>query len=283
MFDFDAALASAAKDAKSTALEALIMGPSGAGKSTLCGTFGCKTLYLYCPGENHGVKSAKSMGGADIQAMLLDCHDSELSEEDRADFILEYLHNLLGSIDQIKKREFGAVVIDGASELEYLIRSSSKWRLDCRTKKGEHNAFDEGKATINGFRTIINALKKLKTTLDIHVVLTCSLDVKELTAIGEISEAIPKLQGYSVAEAIVQQFGDILVVGRMVKNNQVKYKLQFMTEITKVSKEEKTHVIKKCLNFSPRIAGIKVGEGGLPAFMDADLSKVVELKKQHLK
>lgn len=291
MFDFDAALAAAAKDAKSTALGALIMGPSGGGKSWLCGTFGMSTLYIYCGGENHGVKSALgASGGKNIHPIYLDYQKSEPIEfvdrkpdnktkEDESD---ECLQNLLGilSTARFKKHGFKAVVIDGASELEYLIRNSSQWKKSCLTNKNTHNNFAEASSTINGFRPIVTALKDLQRNLDIHFAVTCMLDCKELSGTGEITEAAPKLQGYSVAEALVQQFGDVLVVGRMVKNNLVKHKLQFMTEITKTSKEE-NGTIKKCLNFSPRIAGVSVSD--LQPYMDADLSAIVEMKKKLFK
>lgn len=278
-FDFAAAIAAAAKDAKSTSLEALIMGPSGAGKSTLCGTLGIPTLYLYCSGENHGVKSVKTFGGKDITPIRIDHGCDSDDQTEMADSALSNLDEILTNKDLVRK--YKAIVIDGATELEYLIRKSSVWKTACLTKKEGHNNFEEPKATINGFRPILNQLKRLQSEFGTHYAMTCLLDVKELGRNGEIIEAMPKLQGYSVAEALVQQFGDILVVGRMEKNGEVKHKLQFMTDLTKTSKDE-TKTVKKCLNFSPRIAGIPIGgEDGLKNLMEADLEEVIKLKVKY--
>jgi energy-coupling factor transporter ATP-binding protein EcfA2 len=278
MFDFEAAIASASKDANSTALEALILGASGSGKSTLCGTLGCKTLYLYASGENHGVKAARSIGDKDVVPVCFD--ESKDFVPTTPDEALRNLLGILNDVALIKKHGFQAVVIDGASELEYLIRASAEWKKACTTAKGQHNGFEEPKATLNGFRPIVTALKNLQRQLGIHFAMTCILDVKEMGSNGEVVEASPRLQGYSVAESLVQQFGDVLVVGKMAKNNQIKYKLQFMTELTKTAKEE-NGTVKRSLNFSPRVAGVNVGPEGLPALMDADLEAVVELKKKH--
>lgn len=268
MFNFDAAIAQAEKDAKSLALEALVLACSGGGKSTLAGTFGVKTLYLYAQGENHGVKAARSVGGVDVVPLCFD--DGATPDE-----ALSRLTAILKDHANIKKHNFGAVVIDGASELETLIRSSDNWIKACKTSKGAHNTFEEPKATIAGFRPIITALKDLQRATGIHYMVTCILDVKDFGPNGEINEAMPRLQGYSVAETLVQQFGDVLVVGRMERSGQIKHKLQFATGLTKKSADE-AGTIKKMLNFSPRIAGLNVAD--LPPYLDADLKQVIALK-----
>lgn len=270
MFNFEAALVQAEKDASSTALEAIILAPSGGGKSTLAGTLGCKTLYLYASGENHGVKAARSVGGKDVVPV---CFDTARSPDDALQTLLEILSNN----EAVTKHGFGAIVIDGASELETLIRTSQSWKKACATSKGGHNSFEEPKATIAGFRPIITALKDLQRAHGVHFAMTCILDAKDLGPNGEICEAIPRLQGYSVAESLVQQFGDVLVVGRMEKNGAVKHKIQFATGLTKKSTDE-AGTIKRMLNFAPRIAGLNVGD--LPPYLDADLKQVIELKQK---
>lgn len=273
-FDFDKAIAEAAKDAKSTALEALVLGSSSSGKSSLFGTFGCKTLYLYSGGENHGVKSAYSTGATNVIAAKYDVYKEDGKIDPDAS-----LANCLSALSQpeiLRQKGVGAVAIDGASELEVLIRSSKAWLKACMTPKGSHNAFEETKATLAGFRPIITALKDLQRELGIHFAMSCILDVKELGSMGEVVEGAPKIQGYSVAESLCQQFGDVLVVGRMTKNGVAKHKLQFGTDLSKVAKEE-SGAPKKFLNFSPRIAGIKVAD--LPPYEEADLSKIIALKQ----
>jgi hypothetical protein len=100
------------------------------------------------------------------------------------------------------------------------------------------------------------------------------LDVKDMDGFGGISEAAPRLQGYGVCEAIVANFGDVLVVGRMTKGTDVKWKFQSLMDVKKVSKDE-NGTIKKILNFAPRLSGAT-----LPAIMDADLSQVIKLKEK---
>jgi hypothetical protein len=72
---------------------------------------------------------------------------------------------------------------------------------------------------------------------------------------------------------VVANFGDVLVVGKMTKGTDVKWKFQSLLDIKKVSKEE-NGTIKKILNFSPRLSG-----AAMPSIMDADLSKVVKMKR----
>jgi hypothetical protein len=270
MFDFDAAMKQAEKDASSTALEALILAPSGGGKSTLLGTMGVKTLYLYAAGENHGVKAARSLGGKDVVPV---CFDINRTPDDA----LITLQEILADTEQVQKHGFRAVVVDGASELETLIRTSQAWKKACATSKGSHNTFEEPRATIAAFRPVISALKSLQQKTNIHFAMTCILDVKDIGPNGEICEAVPRLQGYSVADSLVQQFGDVLVVGRMERQGTIKHKLQFATGLTKKSTDE-AGIIKRMLNFSPRIAGLNVAD--LPPYLDADLKQVIELKKK---
>lgn len=265
-FDYKAAMAQAELDAKSVALEAIILGASGSGKSTLLGTLGVKTLYLYASGENHGVKAARMMGAANVVPICFDANTTP-------DEALENIHSILRDVEFVKSQQFKAVVVDGASEIETLVRASKAWQKMCLTNKGTHNSFEEPKATIAGFRPIITALKDLQRATGVHFAVTCILDVRDLGPNGEIVDASPRLQGFSVAESLVQQFGDVLVVGKMSKNKEVKYKLQFATDLTKTAKEE-NGTVKRLLNFSPRITGVSK----LQPFMDASLTDVINLK-----
>jgi hypothetical protein len=268
MFNFEAAIAQADKDAKSTALEAIILAPSGGGKSSLAGTFGVKTLYCYGSGENHGIKAAKKQGGDLVVGVCYDMHASP-------DEALGNLQSILNDSDKLVKMGIKAIVIDGATELEDLVRGSMAWKKACLTAKGTHNTYEEQKATLSCIRPLITALKELQRKHGMHFALTCTLDVKDLGAFGEITDASPRLKGFAVAESLVQQFSDVIVVGRMVKGTDIKHKIQFMTELTKTSKEE-NGTVKRTINFSPRISGFNLSE--LPPILDADLSKLVEMK-----
>ncbi len=270
-FDFKGAMEKAKRDAESTALEALILGPSGSGKSYRAGTFGCKTLYLYGGGESHGVQAAKQESDGNLVPLRYD-HESGSS-----DTTLQNALDILGDKAFIQKLGIKAVYMDGASELEFLIRNSQKFKDSCKNTKGVHNAFDEPKVTVTLFRPIIEALKELRTEFGIHIAMSCIIDVKEYGDNGEIVECAPRILGYGVAESLIQQFGDTLVVGKMVhpKTGESARKFQFMTDVVKTSKEE-SGVVKKTINFSPRIAGVKT----LPKYLDAKFTEVIALKQK---
>ena len=192
-----------------------------------------------------------------------------------ADDAIANLLTVLRDYERVKRMGFGAVVVDGASELEVLIRNSTAWKKACQTAKGGHNTFAEPTETLNCFRPIVTAMKDLQRATGVHFYMTCIIDVKDMGPNGEITEASPRLKGYSVAEGLIQQFGDILVVGRMEKNGEVRHKVQFATTLTKKSSDEKG-TIKRILNFSPRISGFAVHE--LPEIADASMKQIAEVK-----
>ena len=78
-----------------------------------------------------------------------------------------------------------------------------------------------------------------------------------------------------VVEGILQQFGDVLLVGKMVKDDKISHRIQFNGTVSKVSKEA-NGTIKKLLNFSPRVSGITLDK--LPSSIPADLKKLAEFK-----
>ncbi len=265
-FDFGKAIKESAEQSAKRELNAVILGSSGAGKSSLLGTAGVPTLLLYFQGESHGVKAAQ----ASTKDLTSICVDTESGTSLGADAAYTRLLSILESPQDIKKLGVKFVAIDGLSEIEQLVRQTSKWKLACQSANGKHNNYGEGSATIALIKPIVNALK----ATGLHHAMTLIMDVTELGPYGEILEAKPRLATYSVAESILQTFGDVICVGRMAKDDQVKYKLQFLTELTKVSKDERG-TMKKSMNFSPRIEGKR----DLPPYIDADLAKLIEFKK----
>lgn len=276
-FDFEAALKQSAADTRSASLEAIILGPSGAGKSFALGTLKVPTLYLYASGETHGVKAAQIRGGGLVTPYCFD-RDPITGDSLSADDSLEQLQAVLGSLGFLKEKGFKAIVLDGASEVEFLIRQCGAYSRLCTTDKGKHNSFAEASATLTCFRPFITALQNAQRALGIHYVVTCIADVKEMGVNGEYMECSAALKGYSVAAGLVQQFHDVLVVGKMVnpKSGKPAHRFQFGTEITKTAKEE-SGAIKRTLNFNPRINGYAVEE--LPGHMEADLSLVIKMKE----
>ena len=280
MFNFAKAIEATAKEVNSNALGALVMGGSGGGKSFLTGTLGVKTLYLYALGEDHGPKAAKVTGGENIVPLCFNYDENGdlLADADgnpRYDRIYQNICNILTQGVALDGEGFKAVVVDGVPELEAIIRGTDQWADACKTSKGQHNSFSEGPAVNAMLRPIFNLLKDLQRNYGMHYVVTMTLDVQAMGQNGAIEAASPQLSTYSVAETVARQFGDILVVGRMSKGESVKHKLQFMSKVSRASKDQ-NGLIKKAINFTPRLSNVPVED--LPAIVDADLKEVLKLK-----
>jgi hypothetical protein len=177
-------------------------------------------------------------------------------------------------VESIRKAGFTSIVIDGLTELEQLVRSTTQWLTDCRSKTGEHNGFAEPAATVKAIRPVLDALRLLQRELDINYMVTCLLMVKGTEENGEITASEPKLLGYEVAAQLIPQFPDQIMVGRMTNaEGVVKPRLQF-TSAAQKSVKEKNGTIKKLVGFTPRLRGVTE----LPATMPADLKAVLKLK-----
>lgn len=274
-FNFDQAVSHSTRQMQQKALEAVVLGPSGAGKSYLLGTFGCPTLYLYSTGESHGPRAAhQASQSADSTIIPISFDLDDAGNKLEGDAALARIMEILDAEAFLDKYKIGAIAIDGAAEIENYIRASDSWEKQCRTAKGDHNTFAEPAVTCTMFRPIFNRLKDLQRRRGMHFAMTCMLDVKEYGEHNDIVEAVPRLKGYAVAEMLIQQFGDVLVVSAMKRDDERKWKLQFMSDITKTSKDLK-QVVKRTINFSPRLNGIEP-----PAFMDANLAAVIKFKEQ---
>lgn len=267
-FNFSEAIKKAEKRLSNNTLGLIVLGSSGSGKSALTGTTGLKTLYLYLSGETHGPKSAKTYGKGDVDAIMID-------DDGRApDDTFAALLSILDSHEDIEKAGYGAVVIDGATELEALIRRTLAFKKACLTSSGSHNNFAEPAAVQGMFREVMSRLRLLGDQ-GIHYVVTCILDVKAMDDdTGEIAEASPRLSTYSVAESLIQQFPDVVAVGRMSNGEKTAHRIQLCSGISKASKTA-NGAVKKMINFHPRLTGVVE----LPPHMPADLSLVIELKK----
>jgi hypothetical protein len=277
MFNIAKASANARKDLDNKKVGAIILGPSGAGKSSLLGTFGCKTLFLYTGGEVHGPTAAATYGKGDVIGVRFDQDDegTQLSADDSYARLL----SILDAEGSLKEAGIGAIVIDSMTEVEFIIRSTSKFAKDCMTDKGKHNNFAEPQVTLNLFRPVLVKLRDLQLNIGIHYAVTCLLTVSAIGDNGEIEESAPKLSGYMVADGIIPQFPDVLVVGRMVgKSGIPARRIQFNAGVSKVSKDA-VGTVKKMINFDPRITGVEK----LPGNMEASLAKVVEMKQGEAK
>lgn len=267
MFDFGAEETKTLSDR----LSLLIAGPSGAGKSHLIGTYPGKVLYLTAGAEVHGVDAARK-SGSNVTAIAIDRDRTGPLSADAA------LARFEAATDPeaVKAKGFQLIALDGLTELEKIVRASTKWKGICTTKQGGHDNFKEGPATILMMDHCLTRLRNLQFDLDLDIAVTCILDVTETNKrSGEIEAAKPRLQSYQVAESMIQQFGDIVIIGQMLnaegKSGRV---IQMGTELARQSVDQETKEVKKFFGITPRLQGVDE----LPKFIKADLAQVLKLK-----
>lgn len=257
-------------DVKNDKVFLIVLGSSGSGKSHVAGTSPGKILYLHTASERHGALSATA-GGGDVLAV---CIDRDKTGKDlKADEAFKRGLEILNP-EVLKKAKIETIVLDGLTELEKIIRATTKWANLCSTGSGKHNSFAEGASTIVMADEYMKALRDAQDKVGVHVVVTGILDVQEVDDNGAVGVAKPRLSGYAVAEGLIQQFPDILVVGRVTgKDGKSGRVFQTQSDVQRVSKDQ-AGVVKKFINFSPRLAGI----ADLPAFIKADIKEVIRLK-----
>jgi len=259
--DYKAEIAKVKAQLETKTVNAIVLAPSGGGKSALAGTFGVPTLYLYGSSESHGPETAIAFGNCELDAICID--------KDRTpDQAFEFLITLLNDAEFLKG--YGAIVVDSATALETIFRNTTRFDAACLTAQGKKNGFAEGPAILSMFNDVQGALRASGK----HTLLTCILDVKDMDSeTGEIMESAPRLSTYSVAEGVVLQHGDVFVVGPLTNGEKTAHRIQFGARMSKASKDLQGRV-KKLLNFSPRISGVRV----LPNSLPADLTAVIKLK-----
>ncbi len=259
----------------------IILGASGNGKSRACGTFGVKTLYLYTGGETHGPASAEVgatlHGSGSVHPVRLDSRDGSPDGEILTpDETYQHLLSILTAKDQIKKLGVGAIAIDGASEIETLICSTSAYKARVAAEYKGNTSF-AGPVVLGMFRPILAALQKLQAELNIHYVITCILNIRELGDNGQILDAEPKLAGYNVATGLIQQFPDVLVIGRVSDGEREVPMLQFGAHVHKSSKDFTTKEVRKLHNFNIRVTGVDLSEA--PEMLKPNFARLIEFKK----
>jgi hypothetical protein len=267
MFDFLAEQVVTKEDR----LQLLIAGPSGAGKSHLIGTYPGKTLLISLGAETHGVSAAKKSNDK-LVAVYAD------RDKDGSCLTPEQTYTKLQAMtapEAIKAAGFDMVAIDGLTELEKLVRSLAIWKNMCQTKNGGHDSFKETTSTITLMDSILMRLMNLQFELGTDIAVTCILDVKATNAkTGEIEEAQPRLQGYSIAEGRIQMFGDIITIGQMQGANGVGRVIQMHTDLVRKSVNMESGEVKKIFGITPRLQGV----ASVPNFIKADITEVLKLK-----
>jgi RecA-family ATPase len=249
----------------------MIAGPSGAGKSHLIGTYPGKVLYLTAGAEVHGVDAARKTG-KNVTAITL---DRDASGPLSADATLARFDAATDAA-AVKAAGFRLIALDGLTELEKIVRATGKWKAICTTKGGGHDSFKEGPATIAMMDHCLSRLRNLQFELGLDIAVTCILDVTEVNkATGEIEAAKPRLQSYQVAESMIQQFGDIVIIGSMTnaegKSGRV---IQMQTDLVRKSVDLETKEVKKIFGITPRLQGVDT----VPPYVKADLGSILNLK-----
>jgi hypothetical protein len=106
--------------------------------------------------------------------------------------------------------------------------------------------------------------------------MTCILNVKEYGDNNMIIDSVPTLHGFNVATGLIQQFDDVMIIGRMQKEDKVAYRFQLVASANKTSLD-KSGQIKKTYNFSPRLTGVDITT--LKPTLDADLAQIIKIKE----
>jgi hypothetical protein len=268
-FNFKLAEEVALKNLNNRALFAMVIGASGSGKSSSIGTLPGRTLLIYGSGESHGPKAAQALGG-NVCAVCADVDESGKALTPDESFTR--LLTILQDVDSIQKEKFASVAIDGAPELEAILSKSNRFIQMCTTDKGKLDGFSKGPNMSALLREVVSALKVLHGK-GINVVMTCRADVRAMDDNGAISDCAPKLSSYGVAESLISQFDDILLVGVVEVGGKRGHVFQFNNTISKTSKDLDGK-IKKIFNFAPRVTCAR----DIPELLKADLKKVIELK-----
>jgi hypothetical protein len=271
-FNFDAAIKQAEKDQNNKKLGLVLIGPPSGGKTGTAVSTGLKTLHLYTSGEAHGALVAKTYG-KQVDSICLDTEGDKLLS---ADETYNRILTILAAKDEIKKRKYEVIFLDGLTEIETLILNTSAWNLEV-AKHYKGNKSYSGPVTLALFRPILDALRSIQRDLNIHYITTCILNVKEYGENKEIVEGEPKLRGFDVATGLIQQFPDRLVVGQMVNGTDRLPRIQMGSTPSRNTKDQITKEVKKLYNFDPTICGVDLS--GFPSHMKADLSKIIQMKE----
>jgi len=259
---------------KTNNLEAIVLAPSGGGKSYLVRSLDKTVLYLYGSDEAHGKISA-SGGKAEIKALNWSVAP-DTGKELNADESLQLIDGLLSEAF-LDHYGIGAVVIDSMTSLEKTIKASAKFRSMCLTKDGGHNQFAEGEKCQILIDGILSKVRNLASTRELDLVVTCIVDVRDRDEkTGAYKAVKPRLSSYGVAETTLQQFSQVLLLGKVNLKGRSGHCFQFDPVLERVSKDENGEV-KKYLNFEPRVIG---SSRDLNPYEPADLEKIRDLIKE---
>lgn len=256
---------------KTDGLFLIVIGSSGSGKSHFIGTHPDPVLFLYGAGESHGpasaLKSSKKLLPIAWDRKLVNGKPVDLAPDE----VLPRLHKMLDP-ESIKQAGVKCVALDSITNLCLDIKKTSVFKQRCTSARGQHNSFKESEAMIEILSDIIRRLQTLVDYHDIDVITTLDLQIQALSNEGIILESKPGLPTFGVGRAIIQQFADILVLGRLGEKRIPTF--QNFAKVASVSTDRDTQTMVKYIEYNPRLRGVKE----LPESLEASVPKILELK-----
>ena len=262
-----------AMEVKQDGLFLVVLGASGVGKSHFIGTYPGRTLLLYGAGESHGPASAiKSNSdilplawnrGKDAKGNIVDLNPNKILSR-----IKEALNPEALAAAGIK-----CVAIDSLTNLCLDLKNTDMFKQRCMSAKGQHNSFKETEALIELLSLVTNSLQNLSDIHGIDSICTLDLNILSVADNGLILESKPGLPTFGVGKAIIQQFPDILVLGRLGENSEPTF--QNFASVNQKSKDFETQAIVKYVEYHPRLRGAIT----LPETIPANVQSILDLKE----
>ena len=260
-------------------LFALLIGRSGSGKSTLAGTLGVPTLFICGQNELHGAMSAATKN-SEIYRVVYNVREETDTGPEFKDFAVGTrlspdlsLQKLRSVLSSDLGPTIKAVVFDGYTELDHIIRASSEFDIKCRTDKGQRNSFKETDVSKEMLRGITSLLQE-QVSKGRHAIATLGA-THTLSLEPNSPETVkPELLGFNVARTLPYCFSDICFLDTITQKGVLRHVLAFNTQASLTQKDVAGNV-KAQDGFTACIRGIPREK--LPAFMKADLKQVLAL------
>ena len=256
---------------KTDGLFLVVMGASGAGKSHFIGTYPGRVLLLYGAGESHGPGSA-AKSNANIVAIPWDRIKKDGSTIDLPPSqILSRIRSLLDP-EALVAAGVKCVAVDSLTNLVADLKKTDAFMQRCLASNGKHNAFKETEALIELTGTVIRQLQVLSDYHGIDSICTLDLQIQNIGADGTIIESKPGLPTFGVGKALIQQFPDVLVLGRLGEDKQPTF--QNLASVASTTSDQATKELVRYVEYNPRLRGAQV----MPATIAASVPAIMALK-----
>lgn len=239
----------------------MVLAPSKTGKSHFMGTYPGEgnILHLHGSGETHGSLSAEKEAGDRLISVQWKTGGD----------LIKDLKEIL-SPATIKENNITCIGLDSLTELFRDIKETKAFQQKCMTSSGKHNSFKESEALIELMSKIISWLRALYNEHQVSVVCAMHARVTK-TEHGEVSEVKPDLPGFGVAEFLVGQFDDILVMSRNPQTNKPEF---VCSAVGKRTSKDDTGEVTRYLDFTPCLQHV----AELPDRIPATIPELLKLK-----